>query len=361
MHRAKAGLALTSLLGLLLLQACQRDPLFSQTFLQFGTLIEVSLVTQDRSLAFDAFDAIGNLLEQRHFDWHGWLEGDLSRFNRDLQKNSNKGIEVPATLQRLITDSRTYYQLSGGRFNPALGKLIAAWGFHQESQTDPQLIAEIQQTIPGMDDLVLQDGRAFSHNPYLQLDFGGIAKGLAIEQISALLRQKNLKNFIINAGGDVFTHGSKSGQPWRIALENPFQPGVVASIELRGEQAVFTSGNYRRFFQDDGQPLRHHIIDPLTGAPSTNISSATVVTDDPVQADAAATALMLTSPTQVAQVAQRMGIDKFLIITGNHDAYCSPRLQQQLLWQTDHGLNIHLSSAAKLGINTGDRKPLLAE
>jgi thiamine biosynthesis lipoprotein len=345
MYRTQARLTLFSLLALLL-AACQHLATYKQSYLQFGTLIEVTVVSSQRKRVLAAFDAIDQLLERRHSDWHGWLDGDLSRFNLALQGNPADGVTVPPSLRRLIAESRIYYRLSGQRFNPALGKLIAAWGFHDNSRTDPQTIQQIQQSIPGMDDLVIENNRARSLNPHLQLDFGGIAKGLAIEEIAALLQQEQLNNFIVNAGGDVFARGSKSGAAWRIAVEDPFAEGIIASIELQPGQAVFTSGNYRRWFQDEGKPRRHHIIDPRSGAPSEYISSATVLHADPVRADAAATSLMLTHPDDIAQVAHSLGIEQFVVITEDRRAYCSKPLCAHLKWLQDDRLEVELLGVA---------------
>ena len=117
MHRAKTGLILGGLLALLLLAACQRPTTLSQSYLQFGTLIEITLADVEQEQAMRAFDAVGQLLERRHSDWHGWLDGDLSRFNRALLKDSSSGVSIPPSLQRLIAESNYYYELSERRFD----------------------------------------------------------------------------------------------------------------------------------------------------------------------------------------------------------------------------------------------------
>ena len=341
MYRTKIKVVLSVVWIVLSLSACHREQPFSQTFLQFGTLINVTLYTSSPHLAMDAFAQIDSYLSKRHTDWHSWLEGDLYHFNQALAHNPGQWVDIPPSLTLLIDQSQHYFQRSNGRFNPALGKLVAAWGFHQNSQPDTALISTIQQSIPRMDQLIINAGRAKSENPHLQLDFGGIAKGLAVAEIRSLLEENNIHNFIVNAGGDLTTSGHKPGQPWRIAIENPFKEGIIATLELSGQHAVFTSGNYRRQFKDKGQPMRHHIIDPLSGQPSKFISSATVLHDDPVRADAAATALMLTQPQNLSTVATRMGVHDFLVITNNGDVLYSPSFVDQLQWAEGNQLNRH--------------------
>ncbi len=339
MYRATTRLILVSLVASALI-ACQPHRLQQQSFLQFGTLIEVTLVTNRTDRADDAFAAIERLLQKRHQDWHGWQDGDLSDFNRNLATATDAGVTIPASLRTLIDASKRYYRLSQGRFNPALGKLIAAWGFHESSTLDQALVEQIQQDMPGMDDLSVRDQRATSLNPHLQLDFGGIAKGLALVEIRDLLLRFEIENFIANAGGDVFAAGRKPHANWTVAIEDPFAAGAIAAIDLAADSAVFTSGDYRRFFAAGDQPRRHHIIDPITGAPARHASSATVVHHDPVLADAAATALMLTPVAAIRPMAEQLGISQFLVITQDRRAFCSVELEQQLQWLQGHGLKI---------------------
>ncbi len=332
----------------LLLLACQ--PPFQhqqQQFLQFGTLIDVTLEGVAPDKAQQVFTQIETLLKQRHRQWHGWQEGELQRFNRALA--SGQQVVIPPILRELIERSKTYYQITGGRFNPALGKLVAAWGFHQNQSPDYANIERLRRNLPDMDDLIIDADRARSTNPDLQLDFGAIAKGLAIRQIATLIRQQGITDFLINAGGDIYAEKNlrddKTG--WRVAIENPFYDPdhasrIVGTVTLKAAESIFTSGDYRRFSIDKNGRKRHHIIDPKSGEPSRQVSSATVLTNDPVLADVAATTLMLTAPQDLAAVTRALGIRDFLIITSAHTAYLSSSLQPRIEWPPEPGLNIQI-------------------
>ncbi len=321
-----------SLLLAFLLTACQPDQLAKQQFLQFGTLIEVTLVTSGDDAA-RLFGDIERLLQIRHRQWHGWLDGDLKQFNEALTEKPGREVAVPASLRELIQDSHYYPRLSDGLFNPAIGRLVAAWGFHRQHPPDHEMIALISQDIPGMDDLILRGQHASTRHAQLQLDFGGIAKGLAVRQIAELLQRNHIRDFIINAGGDVFAAGRKGSRAWRVAIDNPFADGIAAGLELRAGESIFTSGNYRRFQTDDQQRRRHHIIDPRTGEPSTIISAATVIHPDPVRADVAATTLMITTPAGLRDMARALDIDQFLVITNDRQVFVSDTLQRRLSWR----------------------------
>jgi thiamine biosynthesis lipoprotein len=327
------------MLLLLTLAGCTGQPVQQRQFLQFGTLIDISISGIAPAEAEAAFDAIEALLARRNRQWHAWADGDLKRFNDALAKQPAEGVRIPPSLRRLISDSKRYYRISEGLFNPALGRLIAAWGFQADQKPDPALIERIRGSLPTMDQLRIEGDRAWSENPYLQLDFGAIAKGLAIEQISHLLQQRGIDNFIINAGGDLLVRGRKDdGSPWIIGIEDPFEGGALATLKMTSNGAVFTSGSYRRFYIDGQGRRRQHIIDPRSGEPATRLRSATVLHDDPVAADVAATTLMLADPDRLGAVMQAFGLKEALVITEQRQARVSPGWGRQLLWRENAGI-----------------------
>ena len=328
------------LLALLLLGACSDPPVQRRQFLQFGTLIDISLSGVDAQRAEAAFDAIEDLLEERNRQWHGWQDGDLKRFNDALAQQPADGVPVPPSLKRLIDDSKRYYRLSDGLFNPALGKLIAAWGFQGRPQPDRQKIERLRGDLPGMDDLRIEGDRAWSDHPDLQLDFGAIAKGLAIAQAAELLRSRGIDNFIVNAGGDLLVRGRKAdGSPWMVGIEDPFQGGALATLAMDASGAVFTSGSYRRFYIDENGQRRQHIIDPRSGEPALGLRAVTVLHEDPVVADVAATTLMLTVPDRLPEMVERFGLQEVLVIAEDREAWATPGWLKRLQWRS--GADIH--------------------
>lgn len=324
-----------------LIAGCQSRQLYEQQFLQFGTLIDISLITSKPERAEDSFNEIESLLKKRHLDWHPWEKGDLGLFNQALHNHPDRGTNIPDSLKYLVNVSKQYFQLTDGIFNPALGQLISAWGFHLTPDPDYELIDRINKNLPSMNDLVIQGNQAYSSNPFLRLDFGAVAKGQAVKQIAELLNHHSMHDFIINAGGDIYASGQNLNRPWRVAIENPFQPGVIADLELTSGLSIFTSGNYHRHYTDKENILRHHIIDPKTGEPSLRISSATVIHADPVIADIAATTLMLTSPSEIAVITEKLGITDFLIITEQKDIYINRQLVSQLNWRKPEDFTLH--------------------
>ena len=326
MHRAKAW-RLIWLGALLLLGACERDQhLVEQHLLEFGTIIQVTMISDDLVRAESLLADIEQRLKRQRHQWHAWEDSELTRFNIALQ--SGERVEVPRSLAPLLQLSQEFHAASDGLFNPALGKLVAAYGFHGGG-ADAAEIARIRLDVPDMRDLRIVGGQASSSNPDLQIDLGGIAKGYAIGVIAGFLDDNGIHNYIVNAGGDLVTAGSRFGRPWRVGIRNPFAPGIVASIELEGSHALFTSGNYERSYRV-GEALKHHIIDPRSGDSARGQSSATVLHSDPVRADVAATTLMIEGLDRHRQLSRSLQIENYLIISETREILLSRQLAERV-------------------------------
>ena len=335
MYRATTfQLALPCLLLLLSgLSSCdRRQHLVEQHLVEFGTIIEITMITGDLPRAEQLLTEIERRLRHYRKLWHAWEDSDLTRFNAELQRSGQA--RMPDGLAELLRLSSEYHDASGGLFNPALGKLIAAYGFH-DGEVDTATITEIRQDIPTMRDLVFDGNRVTSNNPHLQIDLGGIAKGHAIGLIADYLDANDIKHYIVNAGGDMKIAGNRFGRPWRLGIQNPFAPGVVASLKLEGSHSLFTSGNYHRQYWRGGKRT-HHIIDPRSGESSIGQSSVTVLLRDPVRADVAATVLMIDGLRKTADLALSLGVDDFLIVSESQEILVSQsffeKLEIELPW-----------------------------
>ncbi len=334
MHRTQNLRVILLLLFVLGAAACERrQHLVQQHLLEFGTLIEITLIARDLTHAERLLAGIEDRLRLYRRYWHAWEDSELYRFNRQLRE---RGVaEIPASLQPLPELSRDYHRKSGGLFDPALGLLIAASGFHGGT-ADAELAAALRTDLPSISDLEIDGNRARSNHPQLQLDLGGIAKGYAIGQIAAYLEQNGIDDYIVNAGGDMQIAGNRFGRPWRIGIQNPFAPGVMASIEIEGSYSLFTSGNYQRRYRRGARTI-HHIVDPRSGESSRGQSSATVLTRDPVLADVAATVLMIDGLRKPADLALSLGIEDFLIVGESRELLASRsfagKLEIRVPWQ----------------------------
>ncbi len=126
----------------------------------------------------------------------------------------------------------------------------------------------------------------------VRINLGGIAKGYVVERGVDILRMRGVRNAIVSAGGDSRLLGDRRGQPWMVGIRDPRNDGQVAiSVPLQDE-AISTSGDYERYFEE-GDTRYHHIIQPNTGAPASGVHSATVFGPDAVLTDALSTSVFV--------------------------------------------------------------------
>lgn len=321
-------------ISVLSLSGCSK-PLteFHETVFTMGTLVEVTIIGEDEALSEQAYSAILDDFNYMHNTWHPWQRNALMRVNGLLKTGSPFSI-APSILP-LIKKSQILSKQSKGLFNPAIGQLIKLWGFHQDNLDEilgPPEDEEIQallKALPLMSDIKFKNLSMFGTNPNVHLDFGGFAKGVAVDATIAHLKEFGIKNAIINAGGDLRAIGQHGDRPWHIGIRNPRGEGVFASLETSGDESVFTSGDYERFFNIDGKRY-HHIIDPRTGYPTNKSRSVTIIHNEAATADAAATALFIAGPEQWHEIAQAMGIKYVMLIASNGDVHMNPAMAQRI-------------------------------
>ncbi len=330
-HRGKIA-AVAILAVTVLLAACSRAELHHAQLFSFGTLVDISLWDATPEQIENAERIIHEELQTMHNAWHAWQPGLLTETNQQLR--TGEWFSCPAGLLPLISQAKQLYQRSNGLFNPALGQLVALWGFHSDilpsgPPPEPAAITRLVALKPGMDAITIDGQRLRSSNPAVQLDLGAFAKGYAIDRIIERLIASGIKNVIINAGGDLRAIGRHGDRPWRIGIRNPRQPGVLAAIELEDDESVFTSGDYERFYQYDGERY-HHILDPRTGYPARGVTSVTVIHNNAAEADAAATALFVAGPREWYETARNMNIKYVMLVDDKGVIYMNPAMARRV-------------------------------
>jgi thiamine biosynthesis lipoprotein len=338
-------LLLIILLMIPLLSSCERaDPPVTTRFLAFGTLVDLTIAGVSAEQAEMATAAIEKDFAEMHQAWHAWDPGPLGRVNRLLKKDES--FAAPPSVLELIRIGKNLSAASNDLFNPAIGQLIDAWGFHRddpEGHRPPtqELIDKLLRQNPRMSDIEIEDINLRCKNPAVKLDFGAFGKGYGIDLAIAHLRELGVNNAILNAGGDLRAIGSRGDRPWRIAVRDASGSGVLGTIETGPDESVFTSGDYERHFIWEGRRF-HHIIDPRTGYPAVGTASITVLHTDAVTADAAATALFIAGPDGWYELAKQMGIRYVLLIDSEGTLHMNPAMQQRLQLVKD-GHSIRLS------------------
>lgn len=248
----------------------------------------------------------------------------ISRFNR---APVGQWIDLPPDLMTVLRAGLDIARLSGGAFDPAIGKLVDRWGFGPAAPPAPGA------AIPAPWTRIETDGSRARRLADVALDFSGIAKGFAVDAVANALTALGVANCLVEIGGELRGHGVKPDiQPWWVDVEAP--PGLpipILRIALCG-LSVATSGDYRRFRMEDGTRLSHS-IDPATGAPiAQGVASVTVLHDSAMLADAWATAITVLGPDRGMALATRHALPARLVLrtqTGAQE-YMTPMLAAML-------------------------------
>jgi thiamine biosynthesis lipoprotein len=320
------------LLLTLLLTSCGAPPppVHEESLYAFGTLVDVTLSGVEEAEARRVIGEMDRELQRLHREWHAWEPGPLTALNEAFAKGESRVVDTD--LLALIRRSKELSAASGGLFNPAIGRLIDLWGFHTSDfpvEGPPparDAIAALVAAAPSMDDITIEGDRVTSRNPAVALDFGAIGKGLAVDRAFAILDAAGIRNAIVNAGGDLRARGRRGDRPWKVGVRHPQGEGVIAAIAIKGDEAVFTSGNYERYRAHAGKRWPH-ILDPRTGMPVREVVSATVIVPaDGTTADAAATALVVAGLAGWQDVARHMGLDKVMVVDREGTVYLTPAM-----------------------------------
>lgn len=280
------------------------------TFAVFGTEVELKLRGASDDQAARAFRDVGALLQRQHRELHPWEDGELMALNRALAAGAPH--RTTSEIAELIETSGSLEEATGGAFNPAVGALVNLWGFHTsnypitEPPPAPERVDALVGQAPSMRDLEIEGQIVRTRNPAVRLDFSGIAKGLAVKRVCEIVAALEIQSAMVNAGGDVMVC-SAGKRPWRVAVRAP-GGGVLETHEVDRALAVFTSGNYYRYGEFDGQRYAH-ILDPISGYPVDEVVQATVIDPDPLVADAAATALIAAGTERWQHIADALHVE----------------------------------------------------
>ncbi|MFA7239119.1 MAG: FAD:protein FMN transferase [Sulfuricellaceae bacterium] len=326
----------TALLFVAFLAGCaQESPVYQQQSYVFGTLVDVTIAGEEEKRAQQLIAQVLADFDRMHRTLHAWKPSDLSRLNAAFARGE-KGAVSPE-LAGILRDAGALSAQSGGAFNPAIGQLIGLWGFQNDAflpvRPDPVKLAALVRAAPGMGDVVVADGYAYSKNPAVQLDLGGYAKGYALDVAAAYLRAQGVKGALINIGGNILALGKRGGQPWRVGIQHPRKPSAMAVLEMKDGEAVGTSGDYQRFFELDGKRYCH-VIDPRSGYPVQGVQAVTVVIAPGKMAgtlsDVASKPLFIAGVAGWRAAAGRMGLAQALLIDARGEIHITAALKKRL-------------------------------
>ena len=259
------------------------------------------------------------------------LESTLSKVNR------NEDVIVEKIFENVFNRAREMYDITKGYFDVSAGPLFDIWGFGftERSTVTDKMIDSVKQFI-GMDKVRIAEGKVIKDDPGIKLNFNAIAQGYTSDLVAIAFDSIGIKNYMIEVGGEIFCKGANAkGNKWGIGIDLPEEGNFIQGAEIAGvieisSGGLATSGNYRKFYEEDGKKYSH-TIDPLTGYPAKHsLLSATIVAGDAMTADAYGTYLMIIGLEKAIEVVESTpGIEAFLIYSedGEYKIYKSEGIE----------------------------------
>jgi thiamine biosynthesis lipoprotein len=324
---------LSLLLLLVLPSGCgSESPAITSRVTAFGDVVDVSLVSVEPQQAERAMALLEQEFATLDRDLNTWSDGQMARVNRLLP--TGEAFEAPVSILPLVLLSQRYAELSNNLFNPAIGKLIALWGFNVEvpegMRPPPEhAIQQLLQADPKMADVEVNILTLQGSNSALRLDFSPIVKAYAIDLAIAQLRALDIRNAQIKSGSDLRAIGSRGGQPWRIPIRRASGSGVFATLNVQGDESVVTRSAHDRDWIYDGVTY-HHILDPRNGRPVRETQSVTVIHPEATVAAAAAVALFVAGPEAWHGVAEALGIRYAALVDDAGTVHLNPELLERI-------------------------------
>ncbi len=336
--RAFLLLCLSISISCLLIGCSQKEPLYNTQTYVFGTLVDITIYGESKDRARLLSNEIANRFQALHQRYHAWQPSEITALNQAFAKG-DKPVKISKNTADIIRQATTLSATSNGKFNPAIGSLIKLWGFQQDEfkakKIDTDKIKALVVTAPKMTDIIIKKDMVYSNNPAVQLDLGGYAKGYALDNALAYLQAQDVKNALINIGGNIIALGKHGDKLWHVGIQHPRQPNAIATLDLPSGWAIGTSGDYQRFFMLDGKRYCH-IIDPATGYPSQGTQAVTVLIPPQKNAgtlsDVASKPIFIAEPHLRAQTAKTMQVDNYLIIESNQKIQVSSAMAKRLTW-----------------------------
>jgi thiamine biosynthesis lipoprotein len=273
------------------------------------------------------------------------VDDEFSMFNSQsivARLNNGEQPELSNDFIDVFKLARHVSEDTNGAFDITVAPLVNAWGFgfKHEQMPSKEQVDSLRELI-GYRYVTLKDKTITMQKPGMMLDFSAIAKGYGVDVVARLLERHDIKNYMVEIGGEITTRGINPERvPWRIGVNKPSEDALNENHELQTilnvtDKSMATSGNYRNFYVKGGKKYAH-TIDPKTGYPvQHSLLSATVLTDRCAKADAYATSFMVLGMDGAKKILERhKELMAYLIYTdnkGNLSVWYSPSLKDKIV------------------------------
>jgi len=291
-----------------------------------GTTYHIRYLASDKVASGKLHESIQGILESVSQSMSIHIQNsEINRFNH--VRDTHTKFWVSDQFLSVLKEAASLYRLTDGSWDGTVYPLVELWGFgveEKEFEVPRSSLLKQVLTYIGFDKIEFDSsGYLRKKNPDVTLDLNSIAKGYGVDQVAFFLKKKNINDFIVEVGGEIYASGEKAeGRLWKVGINRPDKgssAGDVYRVVPLKNKAMATSGDYRNFYVKD-DVLYSHIIDPRTGMSVQNgVVSATVISDACTFADGLATALMVMGEKKGIELVDTIDDTECLIVVRNPD------------------------------------------
>ena len=296
------------------------------SFPVMGTEVTVRFYLADANKAEKAKQAV---VDEMHR-----IDETMSPYKEDslLTKINNQASQIPikisSELFNLIQQANAISDTTKGSFDITFSSVGYLYDYRLKQKPTVQQLKEKLPLI-NYKSIVLntKNQTIFYSQKGVKIDLGGIAKGLAVDNCIKILKTFGVKEASVTAGGDTYVLGDNEGKMWRIGIKHPRAESKLVSILPLADTAVSTSGDYERFFIENGKRY-HHIINPTTGKSVTAIQSVTILANNSTYADALSTSVFVLGVEKGLALVESLNNISVIIVDGQGKMFYSTDLAQ---------------------------------
>ena len=277
-----------------------------------GTRIYVEIWSDDEAKGASAIDAVMD--EMRHIDDSMSTYKDSSEVSKVNALAATQAVPISPELFQLLTTALEYSRITEGAFDITYASVGFMYDFRRHQRPTEE---QIKSALPAINYRhVILDASAQSvhfSQPGVRIDLGGIAKGYAVDCGINILRKLGYTHALVNAGGDSRVIGDRFGRPWIVGIRHPDNPDEIVTRIPLVDSAFSTSGDYERYFDENGVRY-HHIIDPHTGHSASKVRSATILAPTATQTDGLSKTAFVLGPEEAMKIYDQLpDVDAVLV------------------------------------------------
>jgi len=303
-------------------EKCPKAEFITQTQIIMTTTVTIVADASSRDVqeAFEAIKKVDSLMN--HYN----PKSEVSILNQC------KKAKVSSQLKEVILKALYFSRITDGAFDITVGPLVSLW-YRMEREKRLPTSEELENTLSliGSQDIGIDDNNVWFKKKGMKLDLGVIAKGYAVDKAIEILKEKGVKNVLVNAGGDMYCLGEGPQGKWKVGIQHPRKTREIVEVIEISNRGVATSGDYHRYYTILGKRFGH-IINPSTGLPVEDIpTSVTIIASDAITADALATGVFVLGPRKGMELINTLPQIEAMIISEKMEILISNGWQDLLI------------------------------